>query len=79
MARSWTRSVAKAEVLNSSSTSISWPFLLCTLLMLSDIASLWSHWAELADSLGIYPAAGAIGSVTGAAMILSWWLNTDNA
>lgn len=79
MTRSRPRSATKSEVLKTSSIPISWSFLFCTLLMLSDIISMWSHWSELSDSLGIYSAAGSIASVTGAAVILSWWLNTDDA
>jgi hypothetical protein len=39
---------------------------------------MWSRWFEISASLGFYRAAGALAAVTGAALIVSWWLNTGN-
>jgi hypothetical protein len=53
-------------------------FISGTLLMLASVMRLWSHWLEISASLGFYQAAGVLAAVTGAALILAWWLNTDN-
>ena len=53
-------------------------FIFCTLLMLASVFRMWNHWFEISASLGYYQAAGVLATVTGAALILAWWLNTDN-
>ncbi|MGH6839662.1 MAG: hypothetical protein ACREDT_12870 [Methylocella sp.] len=53
-------------------------FISGTLLMLASIIRMWSHWLEISASLGFSQAAGVLAAVTGAALILAWWLNTDN-
>jgi hypothetical protein len=72
------RSAVKAGTLKTQNNLVSWVFISCTLLMLSSVIRMWSHWFEISASLGFYPAAGALVAVTGAALILSWWLNTGN-
>ncbi|MFZ0494802.1 MAG: hypothetical protein WBE80_10880 [Methylocella sp.] len=57
---------------------LSWLFMSCTLLMFASVIRMWSHWFEISASLGFYRAAGALAAVTGAALIVSWWLNTGN-
>ncbi|MGH6794466.1 MAG: hypothetical protein ACREDH_04525 [Methylocella sp.] len=56
---------------------LSWLFFTSTLLMLASVIRMWSHWFEISASLGFYRAAGVLGAVTGAALIVSWWLNRD--
>jgi hypothetical protein len=56
----------------------SWLFVSCTLLLFASVIHMWSHWFEISASLGFYQAAGALVAVTGAALIVSWWLNTGN-
>jgi hypothetical protein len=53
-------------------------FISCTLPMFASVIRMWSHWFEISASLGFYRAAGAPAAVTGAALIVSWWLNTGN-
>jgi hypothetical protein len=53
-------------------------FLSGTLLMLTSVVRMWSHWLEISTSLGFYQAAGVLTAVSGAALILAWWLNTGN-
>ncbi|MGH6834642.1 MAG: hypothetical protein ACREC9_03640 [Methylocella sp.] len=57
---------------------LSWLFISCTLLMLASVIRMWSHWREICASLGFYHAGGALAAVTGAALIVAWWLNTGN-
>jgi hypothetical protein len=71
------RSAVKTGSLNTHNV-LSWLFISCTLLMLMSVIRMWSHWLEISASLGFYPAAGALAAVTGAALNLSWWLNTGN-
>ncbi|HEY8032242.1 MAG TPA: hypothetical protein VIF02_07670 [Methylocella sp.] len=46
--------------------------------MLASVIRMWNHWFEISASLGFYKAASVLATVTGAALILAWWLNTDN-
>jgi hypothetical protein len=55
-----------------------WLFIFCTLLMLASVIHMWSHWFEISAASGFYQATGALATVTGAALIVSWWLNTGN-
>jgi hypothetical protein len=57
---------------------LSWLFISCTLPMCASVIRMWSRWFEISASLGFYRAAGALAAVTGAALIVSWWLNTGN-
>jgi hypothetical protein len=59
-------------------TLASWVFAFCTLLMLASVVHMWSHWFEIMASLGLYRAAGMLAAITGAAMVVSWWVNTGN-
>jgi len=68
------RSAVKAGTLRTHNKLVSWLFLFCTLLMLSSVIRMWSHWFEISATLGFYPAAGTLVAVTGAALIVSWWL-----
>ena len=79
MIRNRVRSAAKAETSKTHSTLASWFFISCTFLLLTSLISMWSHWFEICASFGFYQAAGALLSITGAALIISWWVNTDNA
>ncbi len=72
------RSAVKAETLRTHNKLVSWLFLFSTLLMLSSVIRMWSHWFEISATLGFYPAAGTLAAVTGAALVVSWWVNTDN-
>ena len=73
------RSAVKAGTLKTQNNLVSWVFISCTLLMLSSVIRMWSHWFEISASLGFYPAAGAFVAVTGAALIVSWWpVDTGN-
>ena len=72
------RSAVKAGTRKTHDNLLSWLFISCTLLMLVSVIRMWSHWLEISASLGFYPAAGAIAAVTGAALNLSWWLDTGN-
>ena len=70
------RSAAKAGTLKTHDNLVSWLFISCTLLMLASVIRMWSHWFEISAVLRFYRAAGALAAVTGAALIVSWWLNT---
>jgi hypothetical protein len=59
-------------------TLVSWVFAFCTLLMLASVVRMWSHWFEIMASFGLYRAAGMLGAITGAAIIVSCWVNTGN-
>ncbi|MGH6811668.1 MAG: hypothetical protein ACREDM_04770 [Methylocella sp.] len=67
----------KARSLRTPNDLLSWLFITGTLLMLASVIRMWSHWFEICASLGFHRAAGVLGAVTGAALIVSWWLNTD--
>jgi hypothetical protein len=53
-------------------------FAFCTLLMLASVVHMWSHWFEIMASLGPDRAAGMLAAITGAAFVVSWWVNTGN-
>jgi hypothetical protein len=72
------RSAIRAETLKTHNKLASWLFMLCTLLMLASVIRMWSHWFEISASLGISRAAGLLAVITGAALIVSWWVNTGN-
>ena len=59
-------------------TLASWVFAFCTLLMLASVVHMWSHWFEIMASLGLDRAAGMLVSITGAALVVSWWVNIGN-
>ena len=71
------RSAVKMEALNTRSNLVSWLFISCT-LTLASVIPVWNHWVELSVSLGFYPAACVLTAITGAALIVSLWVNTDN-
>jgi hypothetical protein len=56
----------------------SWLFIFCTLLMLDSVVRMWSHWPEISASFGSSRATGLLAAITGAALVVSWWLNTGN-
>jgi hypothetical protein len=73
------RAAEKAATLKTRpDTLASWVFAFCTLLMLASVVDMWSHWFEVMDSFGLYRAAGMLGSITGAALVVSWLVNTGN-
>ncbi len=72
------RSAVKAGTLKSHSNLVAWLFIFCTLLMLASVIRMWSHWFDISATLGFYQAAGILAAVTSAALIVSWWVNTDN-
>ena len=72
------RSAVKARTLRTHYNLASWLFMFCTLLMLASVIRMWSHWFEISMTLGFYRAAGILIAVTGAALVVSWWVNTDN-
>ena len=78
MARISARSAVKVEARNTHSHLDSWLFIVCGLLAFASVIPLWSHWAELSASLGFYSAACLLTAITGAAVFVSLWLNTDN-
>ena len=59
-------------------TLASWVFAFCTLLMLPSVVHMWSHWFEIMASLGLYRAASMLAAITGAALVVSWWVNIGN-
>ena len=76
MARSRARSAVKVEPRKAQSDIASWLFISCAFLMLASLPPMWSHWDELAVSLGVFPATCALTVVTGAALIVALWVNT---
>jgi hypothetical protein len=46
--------------------------------MLASVIRMWRHWFEISATLGFYRAAAVLTVVTGIALIVSWWVNTDN-
>ena len=70
MVRSRARYAAKVDTLKTNSDVESWLFISCI--------PMWSHWDELSVSLGFYPAACALAAVTGGALIVALWVNTEN-
>ena len=72
------RAAIKAATLKTHDRLASWGFLFCTLLMLASVVRMWSHWFEIAAAIGFDRAAGLLPVITGAALIVSWWVNTGN-
>jgi uncharacterized membrane protein len=68
----------KAATFKTRINLASWLFIFCTLLMLSSVIRMWCHWFEIFSTLGFYRAAGTLVAVTGAALIVSWWVNIGN-
>jgi hypothetical protein len=68
----------KAGILKTHDKLVSWIFIFCTLLMLASVIRMWSHSFEIAAALGFDRAAGLLVGVTGAALVVSWWVNTGN-
>jgi len=71
-------SVAKAKAAKAENSFMSLLFIFCTLLMLASVIRMWSHWFEISATLGFDRATIILASVTGAALFVSWWVNTDN-
>lgn len=67
----------KSATLKTRDRLAAWLFLISTLLMLSSVFHMWSHWLEIAADLGSGRAACILSAVTGAALVLAWWVNTD--
>jgi hypothetical protein len=78
MARLKARSVVKTIARKLRADPISLLFAFCTLAMLSSTVRMWIHWTEISAVLGAFRAASTLTAVTGAAVIVSWWLNTGN-
>lgn len=78
MARSRARSAVKAGTRDTQSDIVSWLFMSCTFLMFAGVIPMWSHWDEIAASLGIYSSACVLMAVTVAALIVALWVNTGN-
>jgi hypothetical protein len=72
------RSAVKAGTLKTHINLVPWLFIFCTLLMLASVIRMWSRWFEISSLLGFYRAAGVLAAVTGAALTVSWWVNTGN-
>jgi hypothetical protein len=73
------RHAEKAATLKTHhDTLASWVFAICTLLMLASVVHMWSHWFEIMASFGPDRAAGMLAVITGAALVVSWWVNTGN-
>lgn len=72
------RSAIKAGTLKAHNNLASYLFIFCTVLMLASVIRMWSHWFEISLTLGFYRAAGVLSAITGAALIVSWWVNTGN-
>ena len=73
------RAAEKAATLKTHHDTLAfWVFAFCTLLMLASVVDMWSHWFEVTDLFGLYRAAGMFASITGAALVVSWWVNTGN-
>lgn len=75
IARSTAQPTVKAGTIENP---LSWLFISGTLLLLASVIRMWIHWPEISAVLGFYRAAGALTAVTGAALIVSCWLNTGN-
>jgi hypothetical protein len=72
------RFAIKAATLTIRDRLPSWVFIFCTLLMLASVVRMWSHWFEIVAVLGFDRAAGVLTVITGAALVVSWWVNTGN-
>jgi hypothetical protein len=73
------RHAEKAATLKTHhGTLASWVFAFCTLLMLASVVRMWSHWFQISASLGFYRATLTLVAITGAALVVSWWVNTGN-
>jgi len=72
------RAVKTGPRLKTRSKLVRWLFSFWTLLLLASIIRMWGHWFDILAKLGLHRAAGALAAVTGAALIVSWWLNTGN-
>ncbi|GEM_PF-1022309 len=73
-----TRSAVKAATLKIQHNFAALAFLVCTLLMLASVIRMWSHWFEISAIFGFYKTSVIVSAITGAALIVSWWVNTDN-
>ena len=78
MARARARSAIKVGTRNTHSDIVSWFFISFTFLMFAGVVPMWSHWDEIAASLGIYSAACVLMAVTVAALIVALWVNTGD-
>jgi hypothetical protein len=72
------RHARKAAALHADDKLASWFFAFCTVLTLASVVQMWSQWFEIAAALGFYRTAGVLAAVTGAALVVSWWVNTGN-
>jgi len=70
--------VAKAAIIKAREKEASWVFIFCPLLMIASLIRMWGHWLEISVSLGFYRTAGVLVGITGAALVASWWVSTDN-
>ena len=78
MSRNRVRTAAKVDTLKANSDAESGLVVLCALLMFASLVSMWSHWDEIAKSLGIYSAGFALGAVTSAALLVAVWVNSGD-
>jgi hypothetical protein len=77
MSRNRARSAAKVATLTNSDAE-SGLLILCALLMFASLVSMWSHWDEIAESLGIYSAGFPLSAVTSAALLVAVWVNSGD-
>jgi hypothetical protein len=68
----------KAGTLKNRDKRASWPFAFCTLLLIASVIRMCSQSFEIAAALGLYRAAGVLAGITGAALVVSHWVNTGN-
>jgi hypothetical protein len=46
--------------------------------MLASVIRMWRHWFDISSVLGFDRSAVILTAITGSALIVSWWVNTDN-
>jgi hypothetical protein len=72
------RAAVKAAAFRPHIDLVSWLFVFCTLVMLASVVRMWRHWFEISTMFGFDRSAVILTAVTGAALIVSWWVNTGN-
>jgi TRAP-type C4-dicarboxylate transport system permease small subunit len=71
------RSAIKAAT-QTQDRLVSCVFTFCTLLLLASVIRMWSNWFEISAVIGFDRAASVLPLITGAALVVSWWINTGN-
>jgi hypothetical protein len=72
------RFAVRATIFKTYDKLASLVFIFCTLLMLASVVRMWSHWFQISASFGFYRATLMLVAITGAAFVVSWWVNTGN-